>query len=112
MDKVFLRKQFLQHKDLLKALNSSSNVAKTVSKSSDPELNLILKILHLVGDGEISLLKKHSEIIKNSKKSKKLAEIGSRIYFKDLMKQTRAVKLNVIRLFYSILPAIIESLFE
>jgi len=112
MDKVFLRKQLLQHKDLLKGLKTTASVAKSVHKINDQELNILLKILHLVGDGVIHILKKHSQLIQKSKKEKKLAEIGSRVYFKELMKQSRATKLSALKTFYSVLPAIIDSMFN
>lgn len=91
MDKVYIRKQLIQHKDLLKGIKSSSNIAKTINGSNDQELALLLKILHLVGDGVIHILKKHSELIHKSKKEKKLVQIGSRVYFKELMKQSRYI---------------------
>lgn len=91
MDKVYIRKQLILHKDLLKGIKSSANIAKTVKGSNDQEINLLLKILHLVGDGVIHILKRHSELIHKSKKEKKLAEIGSRVYFKELIKQSRYI---------------------
>lgn len=89
MDKVYIKKQLLLHKELLKGIKSSAHVAKTVQNINDQEINILLKILHLVGDGVIQVLKKYSDLIQKTKTEKKLAEIGSRVYFKELMKHSR-----------------------
>lgn len=55
MDKVYIKKQLLLHKELLKGIKSSAHVAKTVQNINDQEINILLKILHLVGDGVIKV---------------------------------------------------------
>jgi len=112
MDRVFLRQQFLKHKELLKRIKNSDNISKLLSNLSDDEINLCLKILHLVGDGEIPISSKHKNAVIKSKRSKKLMGMGSRPYFKELMKKDRLAKTKELRLFSSLLPLIVESLFE
>lgn len=112
MDRVYLKQQFLKHKELIKRIKNSDNISKFLTSLSDEEINLCLKILHLVGDGEIHILSKHKEAIIKSKRSKKLMGLGSRSYFKELMKKDRLAKTKELRLFSSLLPLILESLFE
>lgn len=112
MDRVYLKQQFLKHKDLIKRIKNSDNIAKLLSALSDEQINLCLRILHLVGDGEIPILSKHRDTIVKSKRSKKLMTIGSRTYFKELMKKDRLTKTKELRLFSSMLPLILESLFD
>jgi len=111
MDKVYLKKLFLHHKEFLKKLKSGVKIPKTVNASTDVEIDLILKVLHLVGDGVIHVLKKHEDAIRKSRREKKLVELGSRLFFKQLMKKDRTAKLLTLKHFYSILPFLVEALF-
>ena len=112
MDKVYLKAQFMKHKSLLKALKAGQDLRKSINSMNDEELNLVLKILHLVGDGMIIIPEKHKQRVQNSKKIKKLTEIGSRLHFRNLMKQNRAIKLKTIHYFLTLLPVFIEALFH
>jgi len=109
MDKVYAKKQFLDHKQLFKDLKLGKNVTNILNSCSDTELDLILKVLHLIGDSQIHVLRKHEQALK--RKEKKLAELGSRTYFRALMKTNRQNKLKVVKQFLSVLPFLAESLF-
>jgi len=111
MDKVYLRLHLLKHKNVLKRLKAGRDLHKTVNGLSDEELNLLLKILHLVGDGVIIVPERHKNVVQSSKKVTKLVEIGSRLHFRNLMKQNRAEKLKIVHSFEKLLPLFLEGLF-
>jgi len=111
MDKVYLKQTFMQHKQFLRRIKSGQNIRNAVITSTDVEIDLLLKVLHLVGDGVIHVLKKHQEAVRKSKREKKLVELGSRTFFKQLMKKNRVAKVLIIKQFYSILPILIQALF-
>lgn len=112
MDKVYLKAQLLKHKSVLKTLKAGHNLHKSINSMNDEELNLVLKILHLIGDGMIIIPEKYKQRVQSSKKIKKLTEIGSRLHFRNLMKQTRAIKLKTVHYFLTLLPVFIEALFH
>jgi len=112
MDKVYFRHQFLKHKSFISNLKLSQNVSKTLERATDEELNLMLKILHLIGEGQIPILSKYKDTIKKAKRVQKLIQIGSRIFFKNLMKTDRNNKLKTLKQFSSLLPKLVDSLFR
>lgn len=112
MDKVFLREQLKKHKDFLHKLQSGHSVGKTLNQSSDSELDVVLKLLHLVGDGHIAIKGVHKDTIKKAKREAKLVSIGSKINFHQLMKQSREVKIKFAKHFISLYGILFHSLFH
>jgi len=112
MDKVHLRLQLKKHKSLLHELYSGY-AKKVLNSASDEELAIVLKILHLLGQGEIGVSLKHAETIKNAKREKRLEKFGSsRKDLITLLHCDRATKLKFIKNFSSLFPALLHSLFH
>jgi len=97
---------------MLQQLKNGQNIKKTVSTLSDEEINLLLKVLHLMGDGLIHLPERHKDSLSNSKKVPKLLQLGSRMFFKNLMKDTRVHKLKIVNNLSNLIPLMLESLFH
>lgn len=112
MDKVYLRGQLLKHKQFLESLYKGQNLLKTINHSTDEQLHLLLKVIHLIGDGQINVDLKHQKSIKNAKREQKLEEIGGRVIFRDLMKKDRAEKLKIVKQFKSLYPILLHKLFN
>ena len=111
MDKVYLKLQFEKHKDLFLQIKHASNVNKILNVRSDDQLNVLLKFLHLIGDGHIPILSKHQQVVTKAKRERKLMEAGSPMYFKTLMKKDRLQKLKALKHFKSLLSLFMESFF-
>jgi len=112
MDQVYLREQLKKHKDFLQKLQSGQNVGKVLSQSSDSELNAVLRLLHLIGDGHIAIKGLHRDTIKKTKREAKLVSIGSKVNFHQLMKQSREAKIKFAKHFKSLYAILFHSLFH
>ena len=112
MDLVHLREQLKKHKELLKRIKQTDNVNKLLPTLNDEEVNLLLKILHLIGDGQISILSKHEETVKKAKRQKRLLTLGSRYFFRELMKKERSEKLKELWQFASLFSIFIDPMFH
>ena len=64
MDRAYLRHQFLQHKTFLKKLYKQEEVVKTLNHATDEEINLLLKLLHLVALGAVRSRKENRACIR------------------------------------------------
>lgn len=70
MDKVYLRSQLLAKKDFIKRIykgNSRQN-RRIISAAEEKNLNILIKILHLVCNGIIKIRKDHFAIILKSRR--------------------------------------------
>lgn len=99
MDKPYLRHQILTHRTVLYKLYRQDQVLKTLNNASEDELNLILKLLHLIVNGRIKLALDAEDAIAKSLRSKKLQLFESRKYLHGLLHSTRANKLLILRQF-------------
>jgi len=107
-DKVYLHLLFQKHKTFLHKLYSVQNASKTLNSASDEQIDVVLKILHLVGDAQIHVSEKFRDRLLNSKRSHKLTQLGSRTVFKQLMRKNRSEKLRTVKDFASLLPALLH----
>lgn len=114
MDRVHLRQQLQKHKTLLFQLYSGkANNSKVLNSASDEELAILLKLLHLLGDGEVGVSAKHAQSIKTAKRESKLEKFGaSRKDLITLLHCDRATKLKFIKSFSSLFPALLHKLFN
>ena len=101
-DKAFLHKLYHQ-RDVFKLLNHAS----------DEELNLLLKLLHLVALGVIPLnTKLHQEILRRSKRQSKLMEFESKPYFRTALSADRNSKLKLVKQFSKLYAVFCHNLFN
>ena len=109
-DRVYLHQQFLKHKPFLQKLYSGQDTNKVLNGATDNELNVLLKILHLLGDAQILVKSDHRDVLKKSQREVKLAKLGSRVFFKEVMKKSRQEKLKVVKHFTSLYPHLLHYL--
>ena len=72
MDIPYLRSIMLHHKDFLKKLytgNSLMNV-ELIAGANDRQLNMVIRILHLIANGAIAMKAAQFKIVKSSKRFK------------------------------------------
>ena len=113
MDRAYLRHQFLHHKAFLHKLYRQQNVFKVLNHASDEELNLLLKLLHLVALGVIPLnTKLHQEILRRSKRQSKLMEFESKPYFRTALSADRNSKLKLVKQFSKLYAVFCHNLFN
>ena len=113
MDRAYLRHQFLHHKSFLHKLYRQQDVLKSLNHASDEELNLLLKLLHLVALGVIPLnTKLHQEILRRSKRQSKLMEFESKPYFRTALSADRNSKLKLVKQFSKLYAVFCHNLFN
>lgn len=113
MDRAYLRHQFLHHKAFLHKLYHQRDVFKLLNHASDEELNLLLKLLHLVALGVIPLnTKLHQEILRRSKRQSKLMEFESKPYFRTALSADRNSKLKLVKQFSKLYAVFCHNLFN
>jgi hypothetical protein len=112
MDKVYLRHLFEENKHFLKQLSLGQNSKKILINASDSSLDVVLRILFLIANGEISLHESHEETIKKSKRLRKLSAFESRPYFLQLLQSPRSDKLQVLTQFLKLYPYLLHSFFN
>jgi hypothetical protein len=112
MDKPYLRHLFEENRDLLKKLYLGTHAQKTLLAASDNSLDVVLRILFLIANGEIELYEGHSDAIKKSKRQNKLVAFQSRPYFLMLLRSPRLNKLQALKQFIKIYPFLLHSFFN
>lgn len=113
MDKVYLLSLFQTQKGFLKKLYvSQENSNRVISVASDPSLNVLIRILHLVANGQIVLRAIDSKLIKSSKRTKKLNMFESKTYLLKMLNQSREQKVSVLKQFSSLYPILLHSFFN
>ena len=111
MDKVYLRSLFLSKKEFLKKLYNGDK--SVLNYGSDKALDTVIRILHLLSNGDIPMRKEDETIIKTSKKFNALNKFGSKIYFRELLnKSTRESKLKSLKQFLKLYPILLYSFFN
>jgi hypothetical protein len=112
MDRVYLRHSFENSKSFLKQLYQSENSAQTLNNATEDNLNVLIKILHLVCVKEIKLHKTHADQLVKSKRLKRLQLFQSKAYFQKLLKESRATKLGILKQFLSLYNVILFGFFN
>jgi hypothetical protein len=112
MDRAYLRHTFLHHKAFLHQLYQQKNVLKLLNHASDEELNLLLKLLHLVAVGVLPLSSQHQEIMHRSKREKKLMEFESKTTLRSALAAERDSKLKLIKQFAKLYAVFCHNLFN
>lgn len=112
MDKVYLKAEFLKHKNDLQKLYLGKETKRTLMHSSDEALNTIMKIFYLINIGEIAISKRTHDSLKESKRLKKFQLFGSRRNLKTYLRSDRSKKLLLLNQFLKLYPSLFYSLFN
>jgi len=115
MDIVYLKSEFLNVQNFLYKLftsNPRSN-ANSIFNANDRELDTLIKVLHLICNGQIHLRKSDYQILK---KSKRLNFLESYFERKDkyvkLLHSSREDKIQVLRKFSALYNSLFYLLFN
>lgn len=114
-DKTFLRQLFLRHKLFLKNLYEGQALtnSNTLSFASDTSLNVIIRVLHLIANGEIPMRKDDFEVLKKAKKFLFLRrKFEKNSAFIETFSLKREFKLAVLKQFCSVFPNILYFMFN
>lgn len=110
MDKVYLRSIFLREKTFLKDLYLNVDVSKTLTTANDRSLDVLLKILHLIATGEISIKKNQSM---SNVVTKKLIAFESKKHFLTILNSnSREQKLKALKIFQRFFSTILYTFFN
>jgi len=112
MDKVYLRQMFLTQKGFLKNLQSGEQTQKVLVTANDHALDVLIRILHLIANGEIHIKKGFEEGVKKSHRTKRLMQFESKKNFWRILNDSRANKLEILRQFSKIYPFLLYSFFN
>lgn len=112
MDKVYLRHLFEENRHFLKQLSVGDNSKKTLENAPDNSLDVVIRILYLIANGEITLHENHQETITKSKRLRKLSAFESRPYFLQLLQSPRSEKLILLKQFLKLYPYLLHSFFQ
>jgi hypothetical protein len=114
MDKPYLRHLFEENQEFLKSLYSgSSKIVQTeLSRANDQSLDLIIKILYLIANGEISLTEEAADSIKKAKRLKKLFAFETKLYFMKMLKSSRKDKIDLLKQFTKVYSDLLYTFFN
>lgn len=112
MDWPYLRHLLFQHKSFLRNLFNQTNVVNILNHASDSELNVLLKLLHLINLGHLPLKRKHHEVIVRSKREKKLEQFESRRFLLEKLHSSREQKLKVLKQFAKLFVILLHHIFN
>jgi hypothetical protein len=112
MDWPYLRHMLIQHKSFLNNLFKQTNVINILNHASDSELNLLLKLLHLINLGQLPLKKSHHEVIVRSRREKKLEQFESRRFLVEKLKSSREHKLKLLKQFAKLFSILLHHIFN
>ena len=111
MDKPYLHSLLMSNRPFLKALQEKA-AARTLNIASDANLNVLIKILHLINLGEIKIHREHKDVIKNSLREQRLLRFQSKSFISKLLKAPRFDKLEELRKLTKLYPTLLHSLFN
>ncbi len=107
-----MRAQLLKHKLFFKNLHEQNRVTKVLNNASDEALNFLLRFLHLIVNGHVSLHAKGVEAINKSMRESKLAQFESRKFLMQKLKSSREDKLKILRQFSSLYGHLLHYVFN
>lgn len=115
MDTAYLRNEFLTVKGFLKEL-STLNPRRNASKiyhATEKELDILIKILHLVCIGKISLRKSDFEAIKQSKRLHLLkSHFETKSSLITALKKDKSEKVTLLKKFCALYSNLLYTMFN
>ena len=115
MDKDSLKNQLVRDKEFLRQLYETTEEQKPkqiLTFASDQQLNTLIKFLHFLSNGEITMKKENFEQISKARKIhvlKKFVEKKSAV--NEMLKAERRTKINFLKKLSGIYPFLLHSLF-
>jgi hypothetical protein len=115
LDKVYLRQCMLRDKGFFSNLYQSNNKEnkKTLHFSDDRQLNILIKVVYLIVNGEIAISSQNFELVKKSKRVVFMKKhFGKKKEFIKLLNSSREEKLKILSGLTSVYPYLLFGLFN
>ena len=111
-----MKSQLVRDKAFLKSLYEGENTLKNkdfINFATESELNTLIKYLHFVASGQISINKVNFETIQKSRKLKIIQKnVDKKAQASNMLKNSRAEKVKFLWKLIHIYPALLSSLFN
>ena len=115
MDIPYLRSEFLLAKTflhLLYANNPRKNTAQ-IANATEKQLNILIKICHLIANGRISIRSSDFTALQNSKRHKLFHnQFYKRDNFLSLLKSSKQIKINELKKFTAVYRHLLYTMFN
>ena len=108
----------INHKSFLKNLYTGNNLLnfKTIENANDRQLNIVIRILHLIANGVIPMKAAQFKIVKSSKRIKLLrAKFESSRAFNEILNTNvtdKVTRVKMLKQFASLYPHLFYTLFN
>ena len=116
MDKDTVKNQFIRDKEFLRALYEASEAPKAnqlLIFASDPQLNTLLKFLHFLSTGEITIRKENFDQISQAKKIQVLKKfVEKKAAVQRMLKADRKIKISFLKKLSTVFPYLLYCLFN
>lgn len=116
MDKDTVKTQLVRDKEFLRQLYESQSQAQAnqiLIFASDPQLNTLIKFLHFLSTGEITIKKENFNKINQAKKVQVLKKfVEKKTSVQQMLRSERKLKINFLKKLSSIYPFLLHSLFN
>ena len=118
MDIPYLRSLMINHKGFLKNLYTGNSLInfKAIDNASDRQLNIVIRILHLIANGVIPMKAAQFKIVKTSKRFKLLrAKFESSRSFNQILNTNvtdKVTRVKLLKQFASLYPHLFYTLFN
>lgn len=115
MDIPYLRNEFLKNKEFLKSLylNNPRRNYNNLQRCTENEVNILIKILHLISNGNISLKKENFAVLKKSKRLNVIKNnFESKVDFLNCLKLPLQEKINLVKKLSALYNALLFTMFN
>ena len=116
MDKDTVKNQLIRDKEFLRQLYESTDQHKVkhiLTFASDPQLNTLIKFLHFLSNGEITIKKENFEEISKARKIQVLKRfVEKKTGVQEMLRAERRLKITFLKKLATIYPFLLHCLFN
>ena len=115
MNQQHLKSLMLRDKEFLKELYSSDNSnrsKKNLQNASDAKLNTLVRLIHVISNGEIRVKKKDFEVLSSRHLNHIKRVFEKKSSYQAILAQERAAKLKALMKLISVFSALLSPLFN
>ena len=116
MDKDTVKNQLVRDKEFLRQLYESkdqNNAKQILTFASDPQLNTLIKFLHFLSNGEITIKKENFDEISKARKIQVLKRfVEKKTGVQEMLRTERRMKINFLKKLTTIFPFLLHCLFN
>ncbi len=116
MDQVSVKNQLIRDKEFLRQLYEAQEVPKSkhiLTFASDSQINTLIKFLHFLSNGEITIKKENFDEISKARKIQVLKScVEKKAAVQRLLKSERKIKINFLNKLAPVYPFLLHCLFN